>query len=208
MSFWKVLGGVAAGVAVVVALPVAGPVGAITAIGAGIAGTTGAVAGGVAAAMDDSEEKAEAKGYERGYETGTADSALKIKRLTATIASIESQLRAHDAYFNLIIAMTAVGLSCAACDGDVSEEESTEIYEFISGAAASGLPSSVMKQLNELAENPPNINTAFFLASKVGLNSYELFDEIIEVVIDADGYTHSNETTFRQAWNTKVSQAA
>jgi len=204
MSFWKVLGGVATGVAVVVALPVAGPIGAVTAIGAGIAGTTGAVAGGIAAAMDDSEEQAE----QRGYERGTAESAIKIRNLTAAILEAEKRLKESDDYFNLIIAMTAVGLACAACDGEVSSEEETEILEFISGISSSGLPISVTSKLNELASNPPNINTAFYLANKVGLNSYDLFDEIIDVVTDADGYTHSQEIAFKQAWNNKVAQAA
>jgi len=208
MSFWKVLGGVAAGVAVVVALPVAGPIGAITAIGAGIAGTTGAVVGGVASAMDDSEEQAEQKGYEQGYEQGTGESAIKIRKLTAAILEAGKRVKESDNYFNLIIAMTAVGLSCANCDGEVSPEEETEILEFISGASSSGLPSHVTEKLNELAANPPNINTAFYLANKVGLNTLELFDEIIDVVMDADGYTHSQEIAFKQAWNNKVAQAA
>ncbi len=197
MSFWKVLGGAAAGVACVVALPVAGPVGAITAAGAAIAGGVGAAAGGVASAMDDSEEQAERRGAQR--EAAKYD--RKYEKLASAFEEAESRISETEDYFNLLIAMEAVGLACAACDGEIAPEERLEIDEFIAGVASSDLPSYIKSKIEEMAVNPPNIKTAFELSKKVGLDSFDLFEEIIEVVMHADGHIHKKEKAFQQAWN-------
>ncbi|PSV27527.1 MULTISPECIES: hypothetical protein [unclassified Photobacterium] len=203
MSFWKVIGGAAAGIACVVALPIAGPVGAITAAGAAIAGGVGAAAGGVAAAMDDGEEEAERRGERRA----NAEQELKYSKLTAAFEDAKNRLDETENYFNLLIAMEAVGLACANCDGEISLEERQEIDEFIAGVSSSELPSHVKRKIEDMAKNPPNVNTAFALAQKVGLNSFELYNEIIEVVMHADGRVHENEKAFEQAWNTLVKAA-
>ncbi|WP_318452984.1 tellurite resistance TerB family protein [Photobacterium leiognathi] len=203
MSFWKVIGGAAAGIACVVALPIAGPVGAITAAGAAIAGGVGAAAGGVAAAMDDSEEEAERRGERRA----NAEHELKYNKLTTAFEDAKNRLDETKNYFDLLIAMEAVGLACANCDGEISSEERQEIDEFIAGVSSSELPSHVKRKIEDMANNPPNVNTAFALAQKVGLNSFELYNEIIEVVMHADGRVHENEKAFQQAWNTLVKAA-
>ncbi len=200
MSFWKVLGGAAAGVACVVALPVAGPVGAITAAGAAIAGGVGATAGGIASAMDDSEEQAE----KRGARIAAAKYDKKYEKLEAAFKDAENRLSESEDYFKLLIAMETVGLACAACDGEIAPEERQEIDEFIAGISSSELPSNVKREIEAIANNPPNITTAFQLASSVGLDSFDLFNEIIEVVMHADGYVHENEKDFVNAWNELV----
>ncbi|WP_428239505.1 hypothetical protein [Gynuella sp.] len=200
MSFWKVLGGAAAGVACVVALPVAGPVGAITAVGAAIAAGAGAAAGGVASALDDSEERAERRGARR--EAVKCD--RKYEKLASAFEEAESRISKTEDYFNLLIAMEAVGLACAVCDGEIAPEERQEIDEFIAGIASSKLPSHIKSKIEKMAINPPNIKTAFELSQKVGLDSYALFDEIIAVVMHADGRIHEKEKAFQQAWNELV----
>lgn len=200
MSFWKVLGGAAAGVACVVALPIAGPVGAVTAIGAAVAAGTGAAAGGIASAVDDSEEQAE----RRGEKKATARYEQKYDKLASAFEDAKKRLDETDDYFNLLIAMEAVGLACAACDGEVAPEERQEIDEFIAGVASSELPSHVKEKIEDIANNPPSVTTAFELAKRVGLDSYELFDEIIEVVMHADGRIHQDEKAFQNAWNELV----
>lgn len=200
MSFWKVLGGAAAGIACVVALPIAGPVGAVTAIGAAVAACTGAAAGGIASAIDDSEEQAE----RRGERKASARFDQKYNNLASAFEEAEKRLDETSDYFNLLIAMEAVGLACAACDGEISPEERQEIDEFIAGVSSSELPSYVKEKIEDIANNPPSVTTAFELAKRVGLDSYELFDEIIEVVIHADGRIHQDEKAFQNAWNELV----
>ncbi len=200
MSFWKVLGGAAVGVVCVVALPVAGPVGAVTALGAAVAAGTGAAAGGIASAVDDSEEQAERRGERRA----TARFDRKYEKLASAFEDAEKRLEETDDYFNLLIAMEAVGLACAACDGEIAPEERLEIDEFIAGITSSELPSHVKDKIEDIAKNPPSVTTAFELAKRVGLDSYELFDEIIEVVMHADGRIHQDEKSFQNAWNELV----
>lgn len=197
MSFWKVLGGAAAAVACVVALPVAGPIGAVTAIGAAVAAGAGAAAGGVATAMDDSEKQAE----RRGERKATAHFDIKYNKITSAFEAAQQRISETSDYFDLIIAMEAVGLACAACDGHIAPEERQEIDEFIAGVTSSDLPSHVKEKIENFASNPPNITTAFELAKKVGKGSYDLFDEIIEIVMHADGKIHKDEKTFQNAWN-------
>jgi len=201
MSFWKVLGGAAAGVACVVALPVAGPIGAVTAVGAVVAAGAGAAVGGVASAIDDSEEQAE----RRGEQKANANYDIKYKKMHSAFKDAEKILNKNNDYFNLLISMEAVGLACAACDGEIALEERQEIDEFIAGVASSGLPSHVKKEIEKIANNPPNLTTAFEMVKRLGLDSYELFDEIIEVVIHADGRIHQDEKAFQNAWNELVS---
>ena len=200
MSFWKVLGGAAAGVACIVALPVAGPVGAVTALGAAVAAGTGAAAGGLAAAVDDSEEVAE----NRGKQKAAVVYERKYSKLASAFEDVEKRLNETSDYFDLIIAMEAVGIACAACDGEISPEERTEIDEFIAGVSSSELPSHIKNKIQDIAKNPPNVITAFELAKQLGLDSYVLFDEIIEVVMHADGRIHKDEKAFRSAWNELV----
>lgn len=200
MSFWKVLGGAAAGVACIVALPVAGPIGAVTALGAAVAAGTGAAAGGIAAAVDDSDHIAE----KRGKEKAAAAYDQKYSKLATAFEDVEKRLNETSDYFDLIIAMEAVGIACAACDGEISPEERQEIDEFIAGVSSSELPSHVKDKIQEIAMNPPSVTTAFELSKRVGLDSYGLFDEIIEVVMHADGRIHKDEKAFRSAWNELV----
>jgi hypothetical protein len=198
MSFWKVLGGAAAGIACVVALPIAGPIGAITAVGAAVAGTVGAAAGGVATAMGDDVE---AKAEKRGEQRAKAEYDKKYSKLATAFERTEKHFTEATDYFNLVIAMEAIGLACAACDGEICADERREIDEFVAGIASGGLPSNVKSKIQQMAENPPNLMTAFALVKKLNVQSYELFDEIIEVVMHADGYVHHKEEAFFQAWN-------
>lgn len=192
MSFWKVLAGAATGVAVVVALPVAGPIGAITAVGAAVAGTAGAAAGGLASAADDTEERAE----RRGQEKAKAEYSMKLQKYAdefCTWAENWSQ------YGDKLVAATAVGLACANCDGEIHEDELQEIDEFISGALHSNLPKQIHSGITKLRRNPPNLVTAYELANEHGLDS-DLVDDIIDLVIHADGRVHPQEDAFLAAW--------
>ncbi|TFB39014.1 hypothetical protein [Pseudomonas sp. F01002] len=193
MSFWKVLGGAAVGIATVVALPVAGPIGAITLLGAGIAAGVGAAGGGVAAYFDDSEEQATAKAELKAK----AEYAKKYENLEKAFAD---RVNTDARYFDLILAMGAVGLACAACDGQISTVERREIDEFIAGVASAALPERVKATLAEMAKNPPDIKTAYALAIKAAPDMMDAFDDIIEIVSNADGHIHQKEAEFKSAW--------
>lgn len=197
--FWKVLAGAATGVAVVVALPVAGPIGAITAIGAAVAGTVGAAGGAVADALDDSEEDAE----KRGEQWQAAKDAEVMRRVMAHLEAIQKDAQN---FHDTLVAMFAVGLACANCDGEIHDDEREELEEFVAGVSAANLPSSVKSDIRRLWNSPPNIKTAFELAKRSKVDPSRL-DDIIDVVMRADGREHPGETAFRHAWQ-RLSEAA
>lgn len=196
MSFWKVLAGAATGVAVVVALPIAGPVGAVTAVGAAVAGTAGAAGGALADAIDDSEELAEKRGKKKGEEKARAEYALKLEKI---IKKFEKWAKDWHRYGNHVVAVTAVGLACANCDGEIHEDELKDIDVFVSGIAESALPAYVKEQIEGFRQKPPNLKTAHELAKKAKVD-FDLLNDVIDVVMRADGHIHRKERAFLTAW--------
>lgn len=192
MGFWKVLAGAATGVAAVVALPIAGPVGAITAVGAAVAGATGAAGGAIADALDDSEERAE----KRGRQKATAEYEAKLAKIKEVF---EKWAKDWHRYGNHVVAVTAVGLACANCDGEIHEDELKDIKEFVSGITQSSLPEVVKEQIENLHQKPPSLTTAHRLAKKAGVD-FEFLDSVIKVVMHADNRIHPGEQAFLVAW--------
>lgn len=198
ITVWKVLAGAATGVAAVVALPIAGPIGAITAVGALAAGGIGAAAGAIAGSADDSEERAEKRGENRA----NAEHALKIAKMNENFKKMEANLNEVNDYHNVLIAMTALAMACANCDGEINPSERLEIMEFIGGASGTALPANVKSKLNALADNPPSLNeVALIIKELPRMDSYDVFDDIVELTIHADGIFHPNEKKFLADWN-------
>lgn len=209
MSFWKVLGGAAIGVGAIAAAPFTGGgslLGAATLAGslAGTATVAAAVGAGVAGAAVGASFDGDDDAEKRGEDKATAKYEAKYNKIESAFKDAEKRLNDTDDYFNLLIAMEAVGLACAACDGQVSEEERVEIDEFISGVMSSSLPPHIKTKIDSIANNPPNITTAYEYASKVSPESMGLFEEIIDVVMHADDYVHENEKAFLEAWRKLV----
>jgi len=200
MGLFKILGGAAMGVAAIAVLPVAGAVGTVALAGGLAAAVAGGIAGAIANEMDDTEEKAE----RRGERNATVKYDKKIEKLLSNFNDVEKRLNDTGKYFEGILAMTAVGIACANSDGDIADEERKEINEFITGVAGDKLPTYIKEQVEQMWINPPSVNTAFELANNLGLDSLELFSEIIEITIHADGDVHENELVFQQAWNSLV----
>lgn len=192
MGFWKVLAGAATGVAAVVALPIAGPVGAITAVGAAVAGATGAAGGALADALDDGEERAK----KQGRQEAKAEHAIEMAKIQK---EFKKWAKDWHRYGNHVVALTAVGLACANCDGEIHEKELTEINEFVSGITQSSLPEVVKEQIENLHQKPPSLTTAHKLAKKAGVD-FDLLDDVIEVVMHADNRIHPGEQAFLVAW--------
>lgn len=128
----------------------------------------------------------------------------KTAQLAAAFEHAEQQIAETSVYFDLLIAVAAVGLSCAACDGEIASEESQEIDDFIRSVDSSELPLHIKEKIEGIAKNPPDINTAFALTQKIGLDSYQLFTYVIEVVTQADGIVHAQEKQFKQCWDELV----
>ena len=200
MGLFNVLAGAAMGVAAIAALPVAGAVGTVALAGGAAAAAAGALAG--ASLKDDDDIREE--GERDGRREATAEADKKIEKLLSNFHDVEKRLGETGKYFEGILAMTAVGIACANSDGDIADEEREEINDFITGVAGDKLPIHIKEQVEQMWTNPPNVNTAFELANNLGLDSLELFSEIIDITIHADGNVHEDELVFQQAWNELV----
>ncbi|GAB6081918.1 hypothetical protein JCM30471_08320 [Desulfuromonas carbonis] len=201
MGFWKVLGGVAAGVGAIVALPVAGPIGAVTAVGALVGGSIGGIGGAIASAVDEEEKKEIRRETER---THTAEESIKVKKLVAALEEAEKRLKADRDYFNLLIALFAVGIAVASCDECIDPEEMEEIEEFVAGIGHANLPPHVKGMITKLKNNPPNFNTAMKHVEKVDRDSWGLFGDVIDLISRADGTVCKEEVAFKQAWQVHI----
>lgn len=200
MGLFKILGGAAMGVAVIAALPIAGAVGTVALTGGLAAAAAGGIAGAVANEMDDTEEVAE----RRGERKATAEYDKEFEKLVSNFHDVEKRLNENGNYFDGIVAMSAVGIACANSDGNIADEERQDIEEFIAGVSHNELPTNIKEKIENMWVNPPSVNTAFELANNLGLDSLELFSEIIEITIHADGDVHDDELVFQQAWNSLV----
>lgn len=186
MSVWKVLGGAAAGVAVVAAGPVAAPV----ALG------LGALSGGLLGAIADT--------------IGRSDKAFlehKYKDVLANFEEAVKQIRDEEHYNELLAAMVAVSVSCAASDGDIARKEKSGISEFLKQLTSTRVSHETKSQINDLIKNPPDIDAAFAQAKAVGLDSLDLFSSLVELIIQADYKELPGETAFRERWQALVSTA-
>mgnify|MGYP000037973089 FL=1 len=197
VSVWKVLGGVAAGVGAVVALPVAGPVGAITGVGAALGAAGGALGG---LALDRIDARKRQASYDAGYRAGMAESAAIIQA--------HGRVRSEDAdYFQLVLAMVAVGLAAAACDGVVGPEEVLEIREFSAGLAHARLPEAVRHRIDDLVARPPDFAAAMGHVAHLPDSDHDAIEAVIRLVIEADGIVNADEAAFLAAWHQHRSAA-
>jgi len=207
MSFWKILGGVAVGVGAVAAAPftgggsllgaasLAGSLAGGTAVAAAVgAGATGAIIG---ANMGGDEEA-----VNRGRREGKAESSVKINKLAEALNAQAAHFKSHQDYFDYIIALQTVGLACAACDGHISEEERSDIDDFIAGVSSTKLPESIIKRIYEVSLTHPTIDTAFELAQPFmeTPEQREIFENLIELTMAADEHIDSKEEAFFKTW--------
>jgi len=165
----KILAGVAVGVGAVAAAPFTGGgsllggaslIASLTGAGA-IASAVGAgtVGGLVGAAIADSNENEKKNIKEQGRSEERAKNALKIEKLENKLSQALEKLKSHDEHFKAIIAMEAVGVACAACDSDFSDNERKEIGEFVKGMIAQNIPKDVKEKIQNIYDNPPTVQS-------------------------------------------------
>ncbi len=204
ISYWKVLGGAATAVVGVVALPVAGPVGAITGAGAVIAGTVGGLTGAAVSYFRSNEKEEEKKARQRGFAEGkahaTAEHAAQFEKLKTAFAAAVKRVKESEQFFSLVVALHAVGVACASCDGEISELEARDIREFVTGLGYQNMPVVFREKIEAITQRPPNVETAFELAKNCGVEAWDLFEEVISLVCNADGAQNPQEAQFRAEW--------
>jgi len=209
MSFWVILGGAAIGVGAIAAAPftgggsvlvgasaIASLAGAGTIAAAAGAGIAGAVVGSV---ISDSDKDS---GERIGKEKATAKYGKKEEELIAEFKRAVEQLKDDKEYFDLIIALFAIGMATASADGNISKIEIDDLDAFVTGVGSSNLPDKVKIQIDKLRKNPPNFKTAMTFVNK--LNNFKarkkLFENVIIVISESDGVTSQEETALLEAF--------
>ena len=235
MGFWKIVGGIAAGVGAVALLPVAGAVGAVTLTGAVVGGTVGAVvaagsddeeekkrlraenertAASCAAATSkarkavaESAQKVEtAQKKARQAEQRAEEAEKSLREAADTIERYRESLKDVESHYQLVIALTAIGMAAANADGHVDESETSEMDEYISGIAASKLPSKVKARIQYLHNHPPTFEKAAAEIAKLDKKGLPIavFRQLIIDVVNADGVVEESEKAFLQKWDDMI----
>ncbi|MCD5380522.1 DUF533 domain-containing protein [Candidatus Gracilibacteria bacterium] len=163
-----------------------------TAVGTGVLGATGG------AFLADSENTEQNNSTQDKTVEDKAKDSVKLEKLVKGLNSSLEKLESHDEHFKAIIALEAVGVSCATCDGSFSEKEKREISKFVKGMLDQKIPEDVKEKIQSVYDNPLNINEAFKLAQDSGLE-LEAFDDVILYTMKIDGVTEK-ELNFFHAW--------
>lgn len=130
MSFFKVLGGVAAGIGVVAAAPVFGAVGAVSLVGAGVGAVAGGVAGSVIAASDDEELDYVRNERNQVLEENTVYSE-KMKEVEKYIKKMMASNIEKTKKIKVIKTLLEAGLLMAWADGSLEDEEKEELIHLL-----------------------------------------------------------------------------
>jgi len=209
MGFGKILGLAVLGIGAVAAAPFTGGgsifgaatlaasltgAGAIAAAGA--AGAAGASVGYVLSRKEEEEEQAKNEKI--------AELNKKAEKYEEELKKAISQFQGDKEYFNYIIASTAMGMAVANADGEISSEELIEINEFVGGMASLNYPQHIVTQIEEFKNNPPSFNEAMKYLERVSESNYESIKNLIELVIEADGFIHEKEKAFLEAFNSSI----
>lgn len=209
MGFGKILGLAVLGIGAVAAAPFTGGgsifgaatlaasltgAGAIAAAGA--AGAAGASVGYVLSRKEEEEEQSKNEKI--------AELNKKAEKYEEELKKAISQFQGDKEYFNYIIASTAMGMAVANADGEISSEELIEINEFVGGMASLNYPQHIVTQIEEFKNNPPSFNEAMKYLERVSESNYESIKNLIELVIEADGFIHEKEKAFLEAFNSSI----
>ena len=178
MGFWKCVGCVAA-----------------FAVGGPLVGTvvTGAV---IASSVKKGKEEARREGALAAH----AEDAAKMKKMEDAMMRINNSLHEANDHYQLIIALSAIGMATANADGVVSQSEIDDMDEFISGISKTGLPEAVKSKLLAMRNNPPSFAQAVQEVKKLPHYNPADFRDVIELVSASDGCISSEERKLLQQW--------
>jgi hypothetical protein len=94
----------------------------------------------------------------------------------------------------------------ANADGEISEDERTELDEFVGGISSKGYPENVVQQIEALSKNPPTFNEAIEYLKDVDNIEYSEIRNLLEVVMESDGKVANDELGFLSAYDQKVKE--
>ena len=189
----------AAGTAVAAGAAAAGTAAAaITVTDVAVAGVAGVLAAKAKKTYDAGKKE---EGFEEGARTTAARYNVKMEKIVASLAEAKEKMKSANDYFNLIIALTAVGMATAFADGRVTDDELRDLDEFTAGIAHTGLPENIKASIIQIKNNPPTLNTAMQFVNKLEKVDVELFDSVIQLIAMSDGTFCKDERALLEAFH-------
>ncbi len=150
--------------------------------------------------IEKRDKKIRNEGYQLGVQDTKAEHAVRLDKLEKRLKNALAKLKDSSTYFDAIIAMQAVAVAAAICDGDITNTEQETIELFIGGISQASLPIIIKNILSEMYVHPLNIKEAMVLAKKTNIEM-AVFDELIQIVIHSDNKFNAKEKRFLTAWN-------
>jgi len=151
---------------------------------------------------------------------GAGLSTIAIAKMHTKIKSLKEELvktnmkatksdeiiKEQEKHTNLILALTALGISMAIVDGNIVEEETITINEFVGGLSHDAYPTHIKKQIQKLMDNPPTFNEAMKYLENVEIIEYQDIRNLLVMTMEADGKIRDEEKAFLQVFDDKVKE--
>lgn len=153
----------------------------------------------------EKEDEIYNRGKEKGKEEGKAENLSKINALNEKVENATKIFEEYKDLENYLLACYAVGISVAYCDGDITENEKRNLGEFLQGISFESSPDTFKKVIQDLYDNPPTFNEAITFVKKVNKSDWNVFSDIIEIIIASDNVENNEERAYREAWKEFIS---
>jgi uncharacterized tellurite resistance protein B-like protein len=98
--------------------------------------------------------------------------------------------------YQLILSLTAIGISMAYADGEIDVDELISINEFTSKLFETPLPIHIIEKIDFLNKNPPSFKETLSMARQLPKNGQKKCLELMEIVALADGVMTSQEQRY------------
>lgn len=142
--------------------------------------------------------------FNRGVAAGERRAkAAYEEKLQRFKQAMESRTADSKSYFDTVLAVITVGYAHAAsCDGKVTMTKRTEVDEFVVGQSLSKLPPQLRLKLDEIASNPPDVQTAYAAVMKIAPDSMEICDMLIALLdMNPNASPATHTPGFTNVWN-------
>lgn len=124
----------------------------------------------------------------------------KLDDLLEHMEGLRTRVTTLEEHAKIVLAILAVALSVAHCDGDFAPEEQAEIANILTGLLNSDFPLSFQDGIKQLDENPPDFDNAMKYVALLDKQDWPLISKVIDVMVEADGKIVAAEREYLNKW--------
>ena len=142
-------------------------------------------------------------GHNNGVEKTTSKYDLIIEKYKNAFEKAKKLMDKNAQFEKIIYALYAIASAFTSFPSEgakVSADKRKISDKIIVGMTSTQLPKSFINKIDKMWESPPNLSTAYELTNKAGLNSMEIFDLLIELLV-MDPNLNENKNDFQSHWN-------